>query len=294
MRVLTWLGASVVLSCVLGACGKTSGGSSGSEHEDFSDVTRQTIAPRAAQIICESFGTCCENAMHSFDVPGCTTSLGKELETELGDEQSPKSVFDPAAAARCLTDLRDNARCGQPEHSDTCEHIFAGTVAPGGVCTDSNDCKAPEGGDAYCEHGLQGDVSSEQGVCTVQQPPERAKLGDACSLTCSDTFCEESPAPAAGGPAPTSNAACYRADGLFCDADYKCRGLLPLGTVCEASDECMGDSFCDPQQSVCSERKPNGASCESDSQCVGRDCAYGVCRELTPSADLCASGSPFK
>lgn len=294
MRVLTWLGASVVLSCVLGACGKTSGGSAGSEPQDFSDVTRQTIGPRAAQIICESFGACCENAMHPFDLTACTSELGKELDRELGDEESPKSVFDTAAAARCLTALRDNTRCGQPERDDSCEHVFAGTVAPGGACTDSNDCKVPEGGDAYCEHGLQGDVSSEQGVCTVQQPPERAKLGEACSLTCGLAFCDDSPAPASGGPAPTSNAACYRADGLYCGADYACHELQPEGNVCDTSDECVDDTFCDPQQMLCSARKPNGASCESDSHCLGGDCANGVCSDLMPSAEICASGSPFK
>jgi hypothetical protein len=61
-------------------------------------------------------------------------------------------------------------------------------------------------------------------------------------------------------------------------------GRIEEGGECEGDAQCAGDSYCDQSGSgtcgVCVARKPDGASCDEEEECVGRNCSDGEC--LTP------------
>lgn len=249
-RALAGLGMCGVLSFV-GACGKSDGG----------PVERSDLAARVAKLQCDSLGACCQRQGHVFDAERCKARLSFELEDEFS-ENGPNTGYDAEAAAECLSGL--HVTCGKIEDGDSasCDRIFPGKLAPGTACTDSDDCRAPEGGSAYCD-----------GVCIVAVPTPHGKLGEACAYTCQGDDCSGAPGQV-GAAAPV---ACYRSEGLYCAfrTAYSCEPLVAVGQPCADGLACVEGAFCS-LEGLCTAPRANGAVCASSSECQSGACD-GTC-----------------
>jgi len=308
MPTVTWLGW-IGVSAVLVACGKSEG--------DPDPVSRDQLPARVAAMACEGLSGCCQRSGFMFDVAACKLERTAEIEQNLAEVDTANVDYDANAAGECLDALDADSSCGEFDDDDAeaCDRIFRGKLGLGQPCTSSQECRPQAGQRVSCySDGV------EPEVCTLRgdgAPSRHGKLGESCYTTCfegddcsGDAVPVPAPGPGVPAPAPVDPAACYRADGLWCDysmASPSCARLLPLGQQCSGYESCAGKAFCASDTSVCSARRANGQRCTSDSECQSGHCSdddatlepgttepverYCVAQESV-TADECTSPAP--
>lgn len=259
---------------LLSACGKDEGQGAG-------PVSPEDLPTRVAKIQCESLGGCCKEANHAFDVATCTSLVAAAVARDLDSEsEAVNTRYDAEAAADCLADYAAHVVCGDVEGDlPACQRLIDGTLPLGAACDGSYECAQPRaGGPARCE-----------GVCVVDAPPLRGKLGDTCNLSCENE--EQCLEKSLGVSAPV---ACYRSDGLACpyasapDTTVTCQPLLALGERCAANQDCVAGAVCSIASTTCILQRKTGEACDSYFECASGYC-NGACISARPSfsADDC-------
>ncbi len=285
-RVAAYIWVLGAVSVVAG-CGKS---------EDGADpIPKAELPTRAASALCDSMSSCCSKSGYAFDSAGCKQYQSAEIAQNLAEYDPAKVAYDAQAAGDCLEAIASHSACGDFDEDDApaCERVFLGKLAPGALCSNSQECRREPGQYVYCtsSDGLAPEV------CTVESPSPgttlgRGQAGDSCIISCNDDNCfgpgaptEPAPGPGAAPiPAPDP-VACYRTDGLFCDAGM-CAPLIAVGQPCTSYEACRGEAFCNFNTQVCTAPLPNGEACEGDSQCQS-----GACNDAPPSSDPLA---PFQ
>jgi hypothetical protein len=266
-----WLGWCVVVSGLLGACGKADGSGA---------ITRQDLPARIAQIQCDGLVECCKRQGQVLDGNACKEQLAADWREEVDKDYGPNVGYDAQAAGDCLAYAAGHAVCGDLEdiEHEACERIFHGTLAEGAICTESDECLDSANGYAVCD----------EGVCRQLRPIAHARLGEACSVNCDD----EGGCVDVSAPAGNASAACYRADGLRCgESDVlgagNCEPLAELGERCSVSSDCVAAAICGVVDGICSAPKANGEACISSGECQSRYCE-GVCANQRTSVLSCS------
>jgi hypothetical protein len=199
--------------------------------------------------------------------------------------------YDGEAAGRCLAAGRA-ADCPTAAFADpSCDAVFVGLVAPGGVCTGAFDCA---GGGECVEPEC--DAGCCAGSCgpPPPPPPRRRAVGETCQAhgDCIDTaFCEidgrchEVPR----NPGDHCLWGCWWGD-LYCEGGTEtCRVHAALGEACDDHlHRCNPNhSYCD---GVCRSRPGPGEACDAEVRfCVpGTLCVEGRCRARGAPGDPCS------
>jgi hypothetical protein len=280
MRKVILLGAMLACACLSGC----------KSEDDAKPIAQADLPAAAAHAVCESFGSCCSKASFTFDSTNCVAARTAEYQQIWGTDSSANSTYDAQAAGDCLAAFKAVAQCGQAEGSgnDSCEKILVGKLAAGQPCVSSAECAKPANGDASCS-----DANGTK-TCQVYQstPVTRGTEGQACSTDCADAnSCSIFSSPgSAPGTTPMALVACYRSEGLFCDAGT-CGKLKALGQTCAGFNSCVAGAFCDNSTSRCTAPHPNGAVCQSNNECQSDNCNTGVCGGASGVTQAeCASG----
>lgn len=283
-RVAAWMCAWAALSVV--GCGKSVGGAE--------PIPQAELPKRVANLLCDSLAGCCKSSGFPVDLAACKAAYTAELRDDLTDDDQRRVHYDAQAAGDCLAAVASNIQCGEVDDDDApaCERIFVGSVALGQPCDGSRECAPVAGRSVYCES----DDGVSPAVCTASSAitPPHGKAGDACSITCfeSDSCAVGDapvPLPGPGGvPEPqTDPVACYRTDGVFCDAG-RYAPLVAVGEVCDGYEACRGTAFCNFNTRLCTAPQPNGSPCESNDNCQSAHCGGEVGGNVADPA----SGAP--
>jgi hypothetical protein len=257
--------------------------------------------------------SCCRTHGFAYEEATCKGSVEGQFRALMLKEQAFAAHFDPVVAGQCLEAFNAvYSGCGSVDpktFNDTCRHIFAGTVAPGAACSDSSECKDPEGGNAYCDT-----------VCKLDVPlaTRHGTAGEACSTTCSieegGSNCNSVGVPAPGQIPSAAPAACYTNDGLKCDgisqkcvalpklgesctfdcaagsycSSGKCAAQVDIGSCANYSTACSSKSYCNFDTHECAPRKQDGDACQSGGECQTDHCTHGRCGKVPVNASICA------
>jgi hypothetical protein len=216
-----------------------------------------------------------------------------------------------AACIQALTNLSCSLKLsGSSAADDACSSMVVGTIASGGDCIDSGECKPG----LECDQGTCTD-SCCPGVCVPTKP--LAAVGGSCTgdSTCVDTaYCKQ-----------TYNSATLTFDGI-------CQARLAIGASCTdygscvSTAQCVGTygsqtcvalakdgapcassgvscenmtSYCDPVKGTCQPRIKEGSPCAIpdagaiaaySAGCMGfTQCKNGVCTRLPTVGEACDS-----
>jgi len=311
-----YLGLSWLLACAALACNgesTTKGGSDGNEPGAGTPTAAESFGSAFAAAYCQ-IGPCCQKEGYAFVPASCEATMKAYIDSAVNEQLAHAGVaYDAAAAATCIEAYRRVVTaCTEPSLNDAlnraCEGVFYGTVPEGGACTADDAC-ADIPGASY--------VQCNEGVCTAERdlvdPTQHAKLGEACYGDC-----ETGNGCSSGGRSvsimPTSQAACYKDEGLYCTSQYVCAALPQIGEkcpdyacarnsycngdVCVAStasgpcpdlDECLEGSSCDYTTRMCIPLKANGSPCNYDAECASDKCDSELCRDWSvASTSTCA------
>jgi len=249
------------------------------------------------------------------DLATCLATTSIDLSQFTDAVNAGKIIYDGAAAATCfaatsLVGVACTMTAQEAVPNDpSCAHIFNGTVAEGGPCSQPDECVS-----GSCDLDVVTGCSGTAGCCTgacaavaPPAPPASAPLpiGGDCSAAGSScvagAFCSASTALcvallAVGQP-------CDNAAEEFCRSGLTCS--VPAGgtqQVCLArpaeGESCNGgvlcdvlDDFCDPATRTCQPEIgvggacPNGVGCVDYAQCDGRT---RKCLEDGQAGDSCS------
>jgi len=292
-RVVAWFGLALV-------CALSGGCKSGTD--DAGPISQDQLPTELAKVVCDSLGSCCSAAQHTFDSTNCGGSQAAELKLELHLPASAAVQYDAQAAGDCVAQLKTRIHCGNTAAADeipACGRILVGTLAVGQPCAGPNECKEP----GYCNSQFT-PTGEEQGTCMAPGSGSdnsvtltRGGTGAACSVSCfSDVDCQAFGPPIfqGGDPnqQPANQVACYRSDGLYCGGMGTCQSLGGIGADCTALDGCKDGLFCDGNSSRCTAPHPNGASCSNNSECQSQSCSQdtNTCASSSVTAMQCANG----
>ncbi len=304
-KVLLVLGSFALVAAVVPGCGSSKSDKGGSA----APIPKEELLDRMVSVVCDNIGPCCAQNNFTHDPAGCATLLEGFYGQFLTPLLSADGVqYDAAAAGECLNSFKSvAASCtGEPD-SPACDRVFVGTYAEGASCQHDEQCKAPQGGSAYC---------SSDDKC-VAEP--RGKLGDGCSGTCSISGNTTDCSGGSGG-ASNGNATCYTNDGLHCGISGNCEPLVAAGQACTSGcvdghycdatckpklgaggdcssnwDACDAQTFCH-DNGQCAAKQPNGTDCEYSDVCQSDHCDYsgatGKCApDLFVSEAICSGQS---
>lgn len=192
-----------------------------------------------------------ESDCHAYFKARMATSTSAEAAVDAG-----KVDYDEDNAENCLDALRD-ASCSQTADLDaSCEHIFAGTIADGGMCAFdaecvSGSCAVTDCTDACCP-----------GTCQPARPTP--KIGEMCNFVC--------------------------VDGAYCGNDSICHAVLPSGAACDDPFACGDALYCKgltPQMTgTCSTLPKTGEACAGQCFSIGDYCD-GTCKHVGLPGDPC-------
>lgn len=203
-----------------------------------------------------------------------------------------KVKYDDGLAGDCIDALRD-ASCSRDAMLDpSCENIFTGTVADGGMCAFDAECVSGSCAVTDCNQACC------PGTCTPARPTP--KIGEMCNFFCADgAYCADDNtchAVLAAGAACTDPFAC--ANGLYCAGRSQtmagtCTKLPATGEAC--TEQCLniGD-YCD---GTCKKVGLPGASCTVDEGCSyyyecntdTMQCVDPAPATLLPDGSMCSS-----
>jgi hypothetical protein len=246
------------------------------------------------------------------DMATCLSTASIDLSQFIDAVNAGKIIYDGAAAATCfaatsLVGVACTTTAQQAVPNDpSCAHIFNGTVAEGGPCTQPDECVS-----ASCNLDLVTGCSGTPGCCTgacaPTAPAASAPLpvGADCSAAGSScvagAFCSASTALCVANV--TVGQPCDNATEKFCGPGLTCLPapggtqqvcLAPPaeGETCATGLPCDGlDDFCDPATRTCQPEIgvggacPNGVGCVDYAQCDGRT---RTCVENGQVGDSCS------
>jgi hypothetical protein len=184
------------------------------------------------------------------DATTCRAIFGAEVEVDadlLAAVEAGKIIYHPDKARECLNGI--GGSCDQNQFftndaQEACEATFEGTVAAGGQCAMSEECRSRECNIPSCPDACC------QGTC-VGDTPVRSQVGGPCESTsqCIDSFCDFQ----------TNTCGAYRPTGAACTSDSQCQvggcvdsicALLPgPGEICSST---TGDVECNDLGYQCS------------------------------------------
>jgi hypothetical protein len=279
-------------------------------------VAATAFGKNFASAYCSGLGPCCASEGYAYAESICIQTAQAYIDAAVAERaRLPGIVFNESAAGACVELYRAAAKaCNDStllDGSDNpCRNVFQGTIPTGGHCSEDGEC-AEVPGSAY--------VSCESGVCALSPDDYyasdvHAKLGDACSLTCSvDDYGSSCSANVA---TISTHDACWKEDGLFCNSSGSCEAIPAVGQACPAYtcgkdahcdastrlcatgiatgpcpsyDECLSTSYCDSDTQMCIPRKANGATCNYREECQSGSCEGDVCRKWSiANASTCA------
>jgi hypothetical protein len=300
------------------ALGAVSCGGSSETTKTSNPVAKKDFSTKFAVAFCEGIKNCCQASGITSNTTDCETVLTAQLNAAFARYEGKKVTLNDTAAGHCIDAYRTAVTaCTDPVAADqvetVCRGVFVGTVAPGGDCSISDECK---------KDGAQS-VNCDAGICTVDNDRDywneaHAKLGEACSGTCEgspngDMSCTAAPSNANSN----ASAMCWVNDGLVCSANGTCAAVPSLGQACSGSSRCGSDaycsgsvcvarietgscesnseacassSFCDYDTYQCTPKKTNGSTCNSDDECVNGDCSEDRCRTWSMANASSCSG----
>jgi len=246
------------------------------------------------------------------DMATCLATASIDLSQFIDAVNAGKIIYDGAAAATCfaatsLVGVACTTTAQQAVPNDpSCAHIFNGTVAEGGPCSQPDECVS-----ASCNldvvTGCSGTPGCCTGACAPTAPAASAPLpvGADCSaagLSCvAGAFCSASTALCVANV--TVGQPCDNATEKFCGPGLTCLPapggtqqvcLAPPaeGETCATGLPCDGlDDFCDPATRTCQPEIgvggacPDGVGCVDYAQCDGRT---RTCVENGQVGDSCS------
>jgi hypothetical protein len=233
---------------------------------------------------CDYFVRC--KLMDSAQLDDCKAFFFEVCASESGKAsiRGGKRIFDKTKLQGCL-DLIKVAGCGsaspfEDPNNKTCEEVVLPTVAVGGTCFGSEDCK-DKNKISCLKKGCTGtcELSSSQRA-------GGAKVGEPCDSR-TGVFCDSAtgyckPNPTDAGFASAGTCAAFLKDGESCDfgkgecdprtsfCDYsgtkKCTPRAGLGAACSGYSDCQENLFCNHPSSgtagKCEARFKDGAACD--------------------------------
>lgn len=232
--------------------------------------TLDNVCEQVAKKECTSIKSCCESTGVGHDQAGCEAESKKSCEAEVAKAKAGKRTFNASAVDSCVASMQGlYQKCtftyaelvGMGHIGASCANVFAGTVAEGGTCEDSEDCKPSSDSSkhAFCD----------EGKCVVG--PISLAEGEDCG----------------GG-----EVACGA--GLYCDlTSMKCQKAKALGETCDPSSftECGLGNYCDSQSTKCTAGKAEGADCTIAFECASMSCDNDKCGAgLTIATELSCKG----
>jgi hypothetical protein len=278
------LGAALALGMTLGGCdGKIDAGAGNAP-----PVAEESLPSAVAKSLCEGLATCCQGIGQVVDVAACQVRMQSEINLS---NETASTRYDSALGGQCIVDVRAAmASCYSLDDIASCEEMFVGTVALGGVCSGSRDCAPPANGKAACSYSSTSGVST----CTAAAPDLKAALGQSCSGTCTSdggsAICSGIVSSVGNGP-PAGAANCYVNDGLHCDsATWTCQPLVEAGGRCEDSSTCVTSAMCDYTVDQCVPKAAVGAACSYSAECVPNAyCAANtICQPKRSDGQACS------
>jgi hypothetical protein len=266
-------------------------------------VGADDFAARFAARYCGSIGACCERFDEAFDLGDCTTLTESYLRAALATQlETLKVAFDEGLAGRCIDEYGAAlAACTDPEKVnavDSCDRLIHGTVPLGEACTEGIECVRSAAERVTCSSGV---CTLEEDYYSLYDVPHAA-LGEPCVGTCDYTEFEGGSC--SGSATSSADEACWVQDGLvcsggvcatapvlgeactdYCGDDSHCSGAVCVAAIatgpCPRGDECAVTSFCnyDASPAHCEPKKPDGAACDSEEECLGGGCEGDQCRK---------------
>lgn len=321
MRRFTSLvvGTSFGLLCAVAACSSPSSGSG--------PVSLEQLPAQYATKICESLAPCCQANGTPYSGATCQQTAQAALSATITKLNKATVVYNASAAGACLDAYASTLRGCSETAIDSqalvtaCNAVFTGTLPAGAVCTLSEECLKPAGGQAYCNidtvastgsGGASGASSGgssgggsggAMGTCVQEVPSPHGKAGDACAGDCTATTssvgCSGSAVP---GTDTAATALCYRNEGLYCATSAPttgtpaitqvCRPIGAIGSACSGNG-CVDGAFCNA--GTCAAQYDSGTcgagfsdACSSKSYCDYAN-AY-LCVPRLADGAACTSG----
>lgn len=265
MRSLLATGLSLALAGFTAACGSDDGEKPAPRTpvNTTSDSAVLRACTSFAERLCAGAEACCTSTVEGFSPDGCVQAMVADLcETAAQLVAAGKAQYDASAEEPCLAAQQRSHDTCVPDWAElvairrevwsSCR-VIQGTVRPGGSCTASIMCAAPEG-----------EATSD---CVLGMCRERRLLaeGEAC-------------------PYPNGNVSVCE-PGLYCTAVERdeigsCVPATAEGAACDPvtpNPECGLGNFCDLTEGVCVKAVNfGGPPCDQDTECVSF-----LCDELT-------------
>jgi hypothetical protein len=254
------------------ACGESK------KSSDDPVTTGNAGVDRIVRAYCGTVRSCCATAGFSTGVLGDCEAVFSRI-GEFEHVLAGTAVFREPELSQCVALLESLAStCVLPEETP-CQRIFEGTVAEGGTCEDSVECRAGVNGVA-CLHPYTDEVVGP-GTCRALGI---GQLGSPCFDTIegdrqSIGYTTEEPNPVL--------TVCDRRRGLSCNYDtYTCQPVPTAAEPCDGFEGCVDGFYCD---GTCLPQLAAGSPCEFYDQCQGDlGCGNGVCAvEKVTDGDLC-------
>jgi hypothetical protein len=236
------------------------GSTCGSDAGTTAPIPRNVLAATFAEGLCSAMPGCCAQESWAYDPVACRAYLTAFYNMAAQSMESAGAVYDPIAGRDCLNRIVSEAcTCDSSKITDdlattfVCNAAFGGTVPPGGACQADSECATQAGMGAICAGGTStvladagGAVVCVGGMCKTVPPDDPSisqikagAVGDPCAATCLGgngvVLCQ----PIQIGVNPSlchdNPAACFPADGVYCDPTSKMCAPLPstVGANCE-------------------------------------------------------------
>jgi hypothetical protein len=292
------VGLGIVSGSSLMACSAGDGEEGQGTGAAAPPIAAEQFATTFARAQCKSFGACCLESNRTYTDSTCQSATASKWQLRFDRDAVRPTVYDPAAAGRCLKELEAQMICGDAYPASLipdCLRIFAGTLADGEICTASVECKS-----GHCQSAEGTGTNTCQAEASYYF--EVGKAGDSCLVTCRDVNS------CGFGNFPSSvtqmhPGVCLRTDGLYCDdlseGPRICKPLAAEGEHCSYSG-CQAGTYCSPilengtaVDHLCVARRPAGAACTDNKHCLSDHCEdFRFCAVNSVSEESCAESMP--
>lgn len=172
--------------------------------------------------------------------------------------EAGKVKYDEDLAEDCIEKLRDGS-CSQTASLDSsCEDIFTGTIADGGMCAFDDECISGSCSVAECT------MACCPGTCVAARPTP--KIGEMCTFIC--------------------------VDGAFCGSDRICHAVLAKGAACDDPFACDDGLYCSgltgTTAGTCTALPNTGEACTEQCLNIGDYCD-GTCKKVGLAGASCTN-----
>jgi hypothetical protein len=202
-------------------------------------------------------------------------------------------TYDGAKGDACLSAMRattaNDDYCETVMAIDSCQDVFAssaGSVQPGGACSQDMDCARTSEGRGVCADAT--DNPDDGGVCMTLVT---AGVG---ATPCVGNDLGSVTAYSAPTPPPKVGYLCDDTQDAYCDfGTFTCAARKKTGEACDWQTECVADARCDGSSNLCVARADLGSPCSTydmDSCVEGAYCSdQAVCEKKLPAGSPCTS-----